>query len=117
VSPILTVALAASLGILAWATFSDPLLHHQVSVENSLRGTIYTAALAVDAERAATGSYPATLEDIGMDEEGLSYQSDSNGYRLTATDEGVEVVYRSGEDLQPYRAAFNALLPPHITIQ
>ncbi len=117
INPLFTGGLFVTLAVLAWATFSDPALRHQVSLENSLRGTIYTTALALDAERAATGSYPATLEEIGMDEEGVTYQPDANGYRLTASDEGLEVEYRSGEDLQPFRAAFNALLPPHLRVE
>jgi len=117
VSPLLTAVLAASFGVLVWATLGDPVLHPQMSVETSLRETIYLTALALNAEQEETGTYPTTLEEIGMDEVGLVYQAEPSGYHLSATDEGIQVEYRSGEDLGPFRAAFEALMPPHLRIQ
>jgi hypothetical protein len=84
-----------------------------VPVEVGLQETIYVTALALNAEFEETGEYPVELEEIGMDEEGLIYARDRNGYTLVAEEEGVRVQYRSGEDLEPFRAAFEALLPPY----
>lgn len=80
--------------------------------ETHLRETIYVTVLALDAEGKTTGSYPPDLETIGMDEEGLTYTRGSDGYTLIAEGEGIRVEYRSGDDMEPFRAAFEALLPP-----
>ncbi len=47
-----------------------------------------------------------------MDEEGLTYTRDSDGYTLIAEEEGIRVEFRPGDDMEPFRAAFEALLPP-----
>ena len=84
-----------------------------VPVDTALRETIYITSLALDSEFEETGEYPADLEEVGMDEEGLSYSREGDGYTLVAELDGVRVQYRSGEDLEPFRKAFEALLPPY----
>ncbi len=64
------------------------------------------------AAQAKMGHYPTGLVDLGMDQEGLTYSRVGDWYSLVAEDDGVTVEYRSGEDLEPYRVAFEALLPP-----
>jgi hypothetical protein len=83
-----------------------------VPAETDLRGTIYVTSLALESEFEETGEYPANLEMVGMDEEGLAYSRDGSGYTLVAELEGTRVQYRSGEDLKPFRRAFETLLPP-----
>lgn len=83
-----------------------------VPADTALRETIYITSLALESEFGETGEYPADLEMIGMDEEGLTYSADGAGYTLVAEWEGARVQYRSGEDLEPFRKAFETLLPP-----
>ena len=49
---------------------------------------------------------------FGKDEKELLYTPESDGYSLVSEDEGIRVEYRFGEDLEPFRSAFEALLPP-----
>lgn len=83
-----------------------------VPAETALRETIYITSLALESEFEETGEYPTDLETVGMDEEGMVYSRERDGYTLVAEWEGVRIQYRSGEDLEPFRAAFEALLPP-----
>ena len=119
IRPLFAAALVATLGVLLWLTLAsgDPLDEHEMTVETSLRETIYVTAIALDAEHRETGRWPADLESIGMDEEGLSYEVTGDGYTLVARGEGAVVEYRSGDDLRPFRNAFNSLLPPHMVVQ
>lgn len=112
-----TIALFGAFAFLLWVTLNDPVRKPQMSTETALRETIYLTALALDAEREATGAYPATLEAVAMDEDGLTYIREGDGYRLVASADGVTVDYESGEDLTPFRAAFQQLLPPHLRIE
>lgn len=117
IRPVFTLALIVTLGVLLWVYIQDPMGRHQMSVDTSLRETIYVTALALDAEFEATGAYPNTLEEVGMDEEGVTYRREDGGYLLIAEDEGVVVEYRSGEDLLPFQEAFEQLLPPHLEVR
>lgn len=83
-----------------------------VPADTALRETVYITSLALESELEETGQYPADLETIGMDEEGLTYSRDGAGYTLVAEWEGARVQFRSGEDLEPFRRAFESLLPP-----
>jgi hypothetical protein len=78
----------------------------------SLKETVYVTALALNAEFEETGVYPSDLREIGMDEEGLRYARTTDGYILTAEEDSVYVEYESGDELTPYKAAFESLLPP-----
>ena len=80
--------------------------------ETHVRVAIYVAVLALEDQVKTTGTYPPDLETIGMDQEGLTYTRGSGGYTLIAEEEGARVEYRSGDDMEPFRAAFEALLPP-----
>lgn len=116
IRPLFAGGLVVTLSVLAWLTLAagDPLDEYEMTVETSLMESVYVTAIALDAEFEATGSLPDDLESIGMDEEGLTYERTPDGYRLSAREEGVVVAYRSGEDLRPFREAFNRLLPPHM---
>ena len=108
----LLLALVLVLGVVIFVTlFSSP-RPTPVSMEVSLQEAIYVTALAINAEFMDTGRYPVDLETIGMDEEGLSYTLQAGEYTLTGEADGVSVTYHSGEDLEPFRSAFEKLLPP-----
>jgi hypothetical protein len=79
--------------------------------EASLKASIYLVTLAVDAEFEETGVYPPDLETIDVEEEEVTYSPNETGYILVATDGELTYEYRSGDDLDPYRTAFEYLLP------
>lgn len=112
IHPALLVALIAVLGVLVWLNATDAPSEDAIPTEIFLKERIYVIALALDAEYEETGSYPTDLEGAGLDEEGVAYSTDGQGYALTAEEDGVSIVYRSGQDLAPFRAAFQTLLPP-----
>ena len=80
-----------------------------VAPRDSARETIYVTALALNAEFEETGEFPEDLESIGMDEEGLTYTRGPEGYTLVMVEDGFRVQYSQGEDLTPFREAFEAL--------
>lgn len=96
-------------GILLY-NLTRPLNPPPVPAEISLKETVYFTALALNAEYEESGAYPPNLETIGMDEEGLQYSETVDGYVLTASEDSVRVHYRSGEDLEPFRVAFESLV-------
>lgn len=113
IHPVLLLALVTVLGLLIWINSTGSPTESPVPVETSLKETIYVTALALDAEMEATGAYPPDLESIGMDEEGLSYTPSSGTYTLVAAEAGITVQFQSGDDMEPYRNAFESLLPPY----
>ena len=112
IRPLLILALIVALGLVIVVDPYRPEPVQPVPTRTSLREVIYVTALALDAEFEETGAYPAELESIGMDEEGLTYTRGPEGYTLVAEAEGIQVGFRSGDDMEPFRAAFEALLPP-----
>ena len=109
--PLLLSLVAISLVVLVLTRLAIPTAA-SVSPDDSARETIYSTVLALTAELDATGAFPEDLESIGMDHEGLTYSPRSDGYSLTAEEDGVTVEYSSGEDLTPFREAFQALVIP-----
>ena len=73
------------------------------------RFAIFLAAVAVEAYRDSTGTLPASLSALGVDEQGLSYRSDGMTYALTVELAGEILSYSDGEDLTPYGEAFDEL--------
>ncbi len=112
IHPVLLLALMALLGFLVWLNSADSTEAYTIPTQISLQERIYVTVLALDAAHDETGAYPADLEVVGLDDEGVVYSRGRDGYTLTAEKEGVRVEYRSGEDLEPFRAAFERLLPP-----
>ena len=98
--------------LLVWLHLSAPAEHPPVPLRTSLMESIYVTALALDAELEETGSLPPNLEAVGMDDPTLTYVPGSDGYVLVAKSGEVRIEYRQGEDLRPYREAFEQLLPP-----
>jgi len=76
----------------------------------SLRASLFLAQQAVEEAWEETGSFPASLVEVGADEEGLSYVPAGSGYTITAVGLYHEVGFRRGDDLAPLEAAFQALL-------
>lgn len=76
----------------------------------ALQASLFFAQQAVEEAWKETGSFPASLEEVGGDEEGLSYALSETGYTITAVGIHHEVSFRRGDDLTPLKAAFQALL-------
>lgn len=81
-------------------------------LEDGLRATIFLTALSLEDHRARTGLYPASLADAGLDAPGLEYRRHEGGYLLEARGAGVEVSYRSGQDLRPFETALDRVFLP-----
>ncbi len=113
IHPGLVVGLFLVLGLLLWSNRDGGTEGSPYPIVTYLQETIYVTALALDAEFTDTGAYPPDLETIGMDEEGLAYSRVAEGYTLVASEGEVTVAYESGENLEPFRQAFEALLPPY----
>jgi hypothetical protein len=106
--PILLTLVAIAAVVLV-VTRIDMLPGLTVSPAQSARETIYVTVLALNAEFEETGAFPEDLERIGMDEEGLTYPRGAEGYTLLMEEAGFTVQYSHGEDLTPFREAFEAL--------
>lgn len=77
----------------------------------SLKASIYLTVLALEAEFEDTGAYPPDLESIDVAEEEVTYRPTGKGYTLVAADDESSIEFQSGDDLEPYRTAFEFLLP------
>lgn len=77
--------------------------------EASARFSIYLVAEGLQAYKDSTGTFPATLEQAGLDEEGIQYVTDGSSYRLIAVQGSTSLVYVEGTRLDRYEAAFKVL--------
>jgi hypothetical protein len=75
----------------------------------SLRFSIYLIAEGLQAHRDSTGSLPATLKEIGLDDEGIEYLSDGSTYRLVAVADSTSIVYQEGSKRVHYASAYKVL--------
>jgi hypothetical protein len=105
----LTVVL---LGVAAWdiyyLTFEpSPTPDYE---ELSLRASVYLAVRTVEGYQEETGALPRSLQEVGMDDEGLEYTLEGDGFSLVAPGEANTIRFRSEDDLAPYEAAFPSLL-------
>jgi hypothetical protein len=76
-----------------------------------LEASIYVAALSLDAELQETGRLPRSLDQLGVDREGITYLPRGSDYELVAQVADRTVTFQKGEDLTPYEAAFRSLIP------
>jgi hypothetical protein len=75
----------------------------------SVRFSIYLITEGLRAYRDSTGVLPATLEEAGLDEEGIEYITNGTTYRLVAVEGSNSIVYAEGNSSDRYGAAFNVL--------
>ncbi len=111
-TPLLLALAVMFLGILAWNVWfftmaGEPRPEFEAV---ALQATVYLAIQAIEGEVEETGTLPASLEEVGADEEGLVYTLSGDGYTLSATGEHGSVEYRSGDPETPFQAAFQRLL-------
>lgn len=81
----------------------------------ALQASLYLAQQAVETTLEETGSLPASLEEAGADEDGLSYSKSAAGYTITARGDDHEFSYQRGGDLTSLEAAFQKLLAGEVT--
>jgi hypothetical protein len=105
------------IGLTAWnvSTFARPQAAFSPEEERSAaRFQVYLTAVALDEHREETGALPASLNEIGLGDDGVQYRLAGPGYVLTAATQAGAVSYRAGEDLQPFANEwddFSALAP------
>jgi hypothetical protein len=109
---LLTVLLLVFIGVGAWNI--RVLTQAQVSSLSQtvvdLEASIYLAAKTIDAEIEDHGTLPSSLDELGIDDEGLTYRANGSGYELEVRNGEHAVSYRSGQDLSRFEAAFRALM-------
>ncbi len=112
--PALLAVLAVLLvSLIAWnlsAGRRQPVVVSPEKVEASAQLTIYIVAQAIETYRDTTRTMPRNLEDLGVDGVGITYTPARSTYTLTVEIDGTQLTYRSGESLEPYRAAAEVLL-------
>ena len=97
------------------AAGSTPAVFSRAEREASLRFRIYLAAQGVKAFRDSAGYLPPDLPTIGIFEDRIAYVPDGTLYAIVGSEGGLQLTYRSGEDLQPYAAAYQRLARPIAT--
>lgn len=85
-------------------------------VEESLRATIFLTVLGLEAHRSRTGTYPPTLEAVGLDDPALEYRPEGDRFVLVGVGPQVDppLSYRTGEDLTPFELALDGVLTANL---
>jgi hypothetical protein len=109
VSRILLAVVVALSALYAFSEHRKALISATKMEKASLRFSIYLIAEGLRVYHDSTGTFPATLEEAGLDEERLEYITDGQTYRLIAVEDGSSIVYMEGNSTDRYRAAFNVL--------
>ncbi len=108
----LLLASAIFLGVIGWDVYYYAFAGRPSSEFEAvaLQASLYLAQQAVETTLEETGSLPASLEEAGADEEGLSYSRSAAGYTITAKGDDHEYSYQRGGDLTSLESAFQKLL-------
>lgn len=100
VAVVLALALA---GVLVWnvriARMGTPPLP-TYEQERSLMGVVTVLSRQVEAVRASTGAYPASLDAVAPPLDGVTYRLTAGGYQLEAVAGDVVVTFMSDRDPQ-----------------
>lgn len=83
----------------------------EARVEESLRASIFITVMGLEAHRSRTGAYPASLEVVGLDGQGLEYRLEGNQFVLQGAGVEPPLSYRPGQDLRPFELALDQVLP------
>jgi len=78
--------------------------------EVALQASLYLAQQSVEESWKETGSLPVSLDEVGADEEGLSYFLSETGYTITAKGLHHDLSFRRGDDITNLEASFQSLL-------
>ena len=110
--PWLLVLIPLFLGLSTWnmlAAGSRPVVFSRAEREASLRFRIYLAAQGITAFRDSAGYLPPDLRTVGISADQISYAPSGTVYAIVGSEGDLQLTYRSGEDLQPYAAAYQRL--------
>ncbi len=108
--PILVVLTPVAIAMTVWNLVGTSAPERIFSVEREVAGaefTIYVTATELELFRDSMGFYPPDLEQISMDDDGVSYQENSGSYTISVALETETVTYESGEDLTPFEESFD----------
>lgn len=100
------IALAA---LYAFSEYRKSGTTSQALARASSRFDIYLVAQGLQAYRDALGTFPATLEEAGLDQEGIEYVTNGTSYRLIAVQDSTSLVFTEGTNLDRLQAAFEVL--------
>lgn len=107
----LMVLVPILLGLTGWnlgPRMREPKVFSPEEAEAGLRFRMYLAAEAVRAYRDSAKVLPATLADLGLDEdEGLVYAPSGDTFIITGVDGSVRLTYRGDQDPAPFAAAYD----------
>jgi len=99
--------------LIAWnivRAAGDPEVFTVNEQEAAAKTTLFLVAQGLQVHLDSAGSLPATLEEIDLDEEDLTYQRNYDSYTLTVEANGRVFTFRSGDDLSGFAAAFATFL-------
>jgi len=81
----------------------------EIMEKASARFSIFLIAQELRAHFDSTGSFPATLEELDLDEEGIEYLTNGTTFRLVVVEGSNSIVYAEGEDSEIFRSSFKVL--------
>lgn len=79
------------------------------AIAAGLEFTVYLTVSGIEEFRQRTGALPETLEEAGLDDPSIRYETDLGGYRVEAINSVHSIVFTEGDDLEPLEASFWAL--------
>jgi len=111
--PILIGLVVFFVPLLGWNVYRmiaapDPFTSAEQEAAASL--SIYLTVHELQLHKDSTGTFPATLAELALDDENLQYIRSGDGYSLTATWNGGVVAFRSGDDLTPFAEALDVFV-------
>jgi hypothetical protein len=92
-----------------WRSGRPPAVLSDAQLTASRRLNVYLAVEAVQEYKRTTGALPPTLEVAGITTPGLVYTTADPSYTVSDTTGPNALIYRSGQDLSMFAAAFHAL--------
>jgi hypothetical protein len=104
-------ALLAVLLLVIWNVAGFDPAFSQSEEDANARFTIFLVAEAVHAYRDSTGTLPASLLQLGVDQDNCIYWTDGDVYTLTMILGDREITYQGGESLLPFATAFDRVIP------
>jgi len=110
--PALAVLLPVFILLTAWNVFRmsrDPEVFPAGLEHDAARFVIYLVAQEIESYMDSATALPASLEEIGLEEDDVEYVRSGSTYTLATYVGSTQITYRSGEDLDPLWNAFDRL--------
>ncbi len=103
---VLALALAA---LYAFSEYRQTHAASPVMESASARFSIFLIAQELRVHFDSKGTFPATLEKLDLDEEGIAYLTNGSTFSLVAVEGSNSIVYVEGEDSEMFRSSFRVL--------